>query len=221
MAPSQSSRHLSDVDIDAYWAGRLAGADQERVEKHYLECDQCRERAAAVEALIDALRLDPVPASQPAGSLRGWQLAAAVFAIVAIGATWQWARLARDRGITRAPAVLVRADGIALSTLRVVVEPPTRGASSTELTVPPGVSIVVFDLDAREAGAPGTMFDVSLIGRGGRIVMRVEARSSAEGKIDLPVHRSLLESGPFQFNIAHEGATVALPLLIHPSTQQP
>lgn len=221
MAPVEPALHLSDAEIDAYWTGRLAGGDEERVELHYLECAQCRERAGAVETLVEALRLDPVPAAPPVRSLRAWQLAAAVFAVVAVGATWQLARLARDAGVTAAPpAALRRTDGGALATLRVAVEPPTRSASATELTVPPGVSIVVFDLDAREASAPHTVLDVSLTGPGGRVIMRVEARSSAEGRIDLPVHRSLLEPGRFQFDVTHKGATMALPVLIHQSHQQ-
>lgn len=219
MAHVEPSLHLSDTEIDAYWTGRLAGADEERVELHYLDCAECRERAAAVEALVDVLRIEPGPAVQPARSLRGWQLAAAVLAVAALGATWQWARLARDAGVTRAPqAAMVAAD--AGATLRVAVEPPTRSASAAGVIVPPGVSIVVFDLDAREAVAPGTVLDVSLTGPGGRVLMRVEARSSTEGRIELPVHRSLLEPGQFQFDLTHQSATVTLPVLIQQQNPQ-
>ena len=221
MTPEESSRHLSDVDIDAYWTGRLGAADEERVERHYLDCAACRERVGAVEALVDALRLDPAPALPPAASVRAWQLTAAVLATVATLATWQWARLARDGGVNQSPPAVVRTDGSTFSTLRVAIEPPTRSASATEVTLPSDVSIVIFDVDAREAGAPLTLFDVLLTDSGGRLVMRVQARSSAEGRIDLPVHRSLLEPGAYQFDLTHEGATVALPLLIHQSIQQP
>ena len=219
MAPSL---HLSDPEIDAYWKGRLAAADEERVELHYLECAECRERAGAVEALIDTLRLDQVPAAPPARPLRAWQLAAVVFAVAAVGAAWQWARLARDARLTEAPpAALVQTDGSALAVLSVAVEPPTRSASAAELTMPPGVSIVVFDLDTREAGAPHAMLDVSLTGPDGRSIMRVQARSSAEGRIAVPVHRSLLEPGQFQFDVTGGGAAMTLPLLIQQPTQHP
>ena len=130
-------------------------------------------------------------------------------------------KVAHDDGVARLPANVAGTDGNTPSTLRVALEPPTRGAAVTEVTVPSGVSIVVFDLDAREAGAPRTVFDVSLTGSGGRLVMRVAAPSSVEGKIELPLHRSLLDPGPYQFDITHQGLTVSLPVLIQQSTQQP
>ena len=220
MAPAELSPHLSEVDIDAYWAGRLTDAEAQRVELHYLECVDCRQRAAAVETLVDALRLDAAAVAPSARSLRGWQMAAAVFAIVALGSTWQWARVVRDaRAPARPQPVLSQTNGGAVATLTVAVEPPTRSASATELTVPPGVSIVVFDLDAREVSPPRAMLDVSLTGPRGTVIMRVEVRASDESKIALPVHRSLLEPGQYQFDVTHRGVTVALPVRIQQSNQ--
>jgi hypothetical protein len=216
MAPSL---HLSDAQIDDYWTGRLADADAERVELHYLECAQCRERAGAIEQLVDALRRERVPAARPLLSARAWQRLAATLAIVVVGAAWQWAR--EDR-VSDAPSASVLVDRRgARSTLTVAIEPPTRGSAAAEVRVPDGVAIVVFDLDAREAGAAGTTFDVTLTGAGGRSIMRVQARSSDTGRVELPVHRSLLNSGPFQFEIARDGTTIAIPISIVGATQQP
>lgn len=105
--------------------------------------------------------------------------------------------------------------------MRVAVEAPTRSATATELTVAADASIVVFDLDVREVAAPGAVLDVSVTGPGGRVIMRVDARSSAEGRIELPLHRSLLEPGRFQFDVMHRGVTVALQVLIQQPDRQP
>lgn len=219
MAHVELSPHLSDAEIDDYWTGRLSDADAQRVELHYLECVDCRQRAAAVETLVEALRRDAPVAGGSARSLRAWQTAAAVFAIVALGSTWQWARVVRD---TRRPAgpppVLQQTNGGAVATLRVAVEPPTRSASAMELIVPPGVSIVVFELDAREVSPPRAVLDVSLTGPRGT-VMRVQARSSDESRIEVPAHRGLLEPGQYQFDVTHQGNTVALPVRIQQPNQ--
>jgi hypothetical protein len=218
MGRDQPSLHLSDAEIDAYWAGRLSGTDERRVELHYLECAPCRDRAAAVDALVEALRLGPAPVAPPARGLGAWQLAAAVFAVVAVGATWQWARLARDAG--PAPAV-TEPEGTALAALRVALQPPTRSAAATEVALSPAVGVVVFDLDTREAAAPGALLDVALIGPAGGVQLRTSGPSSAAGRFELAVHRSLLPPGRFRFDVTCEGATIALPVVIHHSAQQP
>ena len=210
--------HLSDVEIDAYWKGQLAAADEERIEIHYLECAECRARVAAVETLVGALRLEAAPTGRSRPSRRLWLAAAAVFAVVTIATAWQWGRLADDPGSRIAvPEAVAPADGNAAATFRVAVEPPTRSASATPVALPSGAAIVLFDLDAREAGAPGTMFDVALSGPDARSIIRVAARSSADGRVEVPVRRSLLKPGRHQFEVTHQGVTVTLPLLIDDS----
>ncbi|MBY0495878.1 MAG: hypothetical protein K2Y23_16840 [Cyanobacteria bacterium] len=215
MAPAQRPVHLSDSEIDAYSTGRLPAADEERLEVHFLECDECRERVAAVEVLVDALRLEPPAASQSRVPVGLWKTAAAIFAIVAAGATWQWIRLARESGVVTPPSAWSVQTDAGVSTMRVGIEPPTRSGAAIPLTVPTNVAIVMFDLDAREAGAPGESFDVSLTGPGGRRLLRLEARSSPAGRIEIPVHRSLLGSGQFVFELGRERTVVALPVLIN------
>ena len=202
--------HLSDADIDAYWMGKLSEADEERVEQHYLDCSECQSRVAAVEALIEGLHAPASSAPFRAGWLGVWQFAAAAFAIAAVGATWQWARLAREPRVAPVPTAVS-----VLNTAVVPLAPPTRASQRAEVTLAPGVSIVIFAIDAAEAGAPGSRFDVTLSSAtGGAVVRLTRIASSPSGVIHVPVERSLLTSGEFAFEVTGTSNTTVLPVLI-------
>jgi hypothetical protein len=50
------SGHLAAALLADYWAAALAGAEQERVELHLLECDECAASLREVIALADGVR---------------------------------------------------------------------------------------------------------------------------------------------------------------------
>lgn len=213
--------HLADEDIDAYWKGELSPGDEQRVEQHYLDCADCQTRVHAVETLIDALRRTPDPIARAATRVRAWQMAAALFATVAAGATWQSLRLASDARAPVAsrdrppPAAAARVEAGPLATLIVALSPPTRSQPAADLTLSPDVSLVVFKLDVREAGAPGTRFDVSLVDPNGRVLLRLsESVSTPDGTVRVPVDRSLVGAGQFLFEVSAGSAPVAIPFII-------
>ena len=133
-----------------------------------------------------------------------------MFAIAAAGATWQWTRLLRESRVAAAPTTVS-----ALNTAMVALAPPTRSPERAEVTLAPSVSIVIFALDAAEAGAPGSRFDVSLTAPPGRPIVRLTGiASSASGVLRVPVERSLLTGGEFVFEMAGGSGVTALPFLI-------
>ncbi|MEW6319824.1 MAG: zf-HC2 domain-containing protein [Acidobacteriota bacterium] len=197
--------HLSDAEIDAYWTGRLATADEEKVELHLLECADCRERAAAVEALVEGLRAEPRATTR--SRVRIWQVAAASFAIAAAGATVQLLRVQR----AAAPVVeTLPAQGLTV----VALAPPTRSADAPEVAVAADVSIVVFELDAAEAGAALGPCDVTLSGPDGRPLARLTGVAPTGGVVRVPIDRAQLSPGRFVFEVAGPSGTVTLPFLL-------
>lgn len=218
--PNNDTGHLADDEIDAYWRGELSPVDEERVELHYLDCTDCQARVQAVETLIDGLHRTPDPVAQAAARVRAWQVAAALFATMAAGATWQWVRLATEVRAPLAsrdapPAAATRVEAGLRATLFVPLSPPTRSEPGADLTLSPDVSLVVFELDVREAGTPGTRFDISLVGPNGRVLLRLsQTASTPGGTVRVPVDRSAVDAGQFLFEVSAGSAPIAIPFVI-------
>lgn len=49
--------HIHDDDLDLYAMRRMYALDRKRLEEHLLLCGHCQSRLAAIESLIEALRL--------------------------------------------------------------------------------------------------------------------------------------------------------------------
>lgn len=213
--------HLTDEEVDAYWRGTLSTTAEARVEQHYLACADCRERVRLVETLIDALRAEPVPITRTPANARVWQAVAAVMAAAVVATSWGWAssvREARQRSVSgeTLPFAAPRRGDTALSTLVGPLSPPTRDGTAATVTLAADTPVVVFEIDAREAGPPGSRFDVSLAGPTGDVVLRLhDVLSTDAGTVLVPVARSVLGPGQFLFEVAAGSSTVALPLVIH------
>ena len=108
-----SLRHLNDDDFQAYLDGR-PNCDTDRLERHLLECDTCREELEEYRLVFETLRQDTElslapgfpdrvmaaiesePAVKPAFSLTSWlSLAAAAVVLMGLSAVqffvgWEW-----------------------------------------------------------------------------------------------------------------------------------
>jgi anti-sigma factor RsiW len=214
-----SSPHVADEDIDAYWSGRLDAAGEERLELHVLECEDCRRRAQAVEELRHGLRLVAMAPAR-ARVHPAWRVAAAVLAAFSILAASQWwsarSELADARTATgREAAVVVPGRAAAVPLLTVRLAPPTRDAQAT--IVRPADGVTLFEVDAREAGPPGTRYDVALLGPAGTRVVEVRGVVSSEaGVIQLPVAAAGLQEGPYVIELHGGPDVVGFPLVIQP-----
>lgn len=216
----EKALHLTDAEIEAYWKGNLGGADEDRVEEHYVACADCRTRVAALETLLEALCAESLTAARAIMRLRAWQLAAAVFAGLAVGAAWLWGPLDRDHAPAGSPfvAATVRPDGGPLGLAMVPLAPPTRGQTGGDVAVPADATLLVFELDVREANASGGRFDVSLTNDAGRVVLRLgEVAPTDTGILRVPVDASLVSGGRYLFTATAGAATVAIPFLIRPA----
>lgn len=212
--------HLTDEDVDAYWKGTLSATEETRVEQHYLDCADCETRVRLVETLIDALRAEPPPMSRVFGDARVWQAVAAVMTAVAVVTSWEWASSMREArqpgGSGQTPSfTTARREEAALSTLVGPLAPPTRDANAATVTLGTNARVVVFEIDAREAGPPGSRFNVSVAGPGGDVVLRLrQVVSTDTGLVLVPVERSVLGPGQLLFEVTAGSATVAVPVLI-------
>jgi anti-sigma factor RsiW len=65
------SRH-PERELAAYAAGELTAARRERVERHMLECDECRATIADFRSLLDELRATARSAGPPAADTVAW-----------------------------------------------------------------------------------------------------------------------------------------------------
>lgn len=216
--------HLTDAEIEAYWKGELSGADEERLEEHYVGCAECGARVAALETLIESLRVESLTAARVVMRVRAWQYAAALFAALAVGAAWQWARAARgpENALTAnhqpptTATARVQSDGLAA--LIVPLAPPTRGQSGGAVSVSSDVNLVLFELDVREADISTPRFDVTLADAAGRVVLRLMGLVPTDtGILRVPVDASLLTAGDYIFTATTGLATVAVPILIRPA----
>lgn len=217
----RSAPHLTDAEIEAYWKGGLRGADEDRVEEHYVECADCRARVAALETLIESLREVSLTTAPTIRRLRAWQLAAAMFAAMAIGVAWLWTPLGRTGGAglpidVPATAATTTVDSRSLAVMTALLAPPARGASGEAVVMlAADTSLVVFELDVREGNAPGSRFDVSLAASAGRVVLRLSEVAPLEsGVLRVPVDASFLTGGQYRFTATAGPAAVTIPFLI-------
>jgi hypothetical protein len=193
-------RHLSDKEIRAYWRERLSEEDERRVEEHYLECLECQARVRDAER------------QSQAASPRAWAWAAAAAVVVGIGlySVWPWF----EEKANRRPAPIQGGSQPPTTGMMAVVHlaPPTRNDSATIVT-PAGR--MVFALDAREAGAGGTRFDVTLSGPDGAIALTTpSAESSANGEVRVAVETAQLRDGPYAFELRAGSLAVGYSFLI-------
>lgn len=207
------STHLSDAAIDAYWKGLLTQDEEERLEQHYLDCNDCAVRVRVVEDLT-SLRSQPreTPADVTVSSRRrrvGWALGAAAALAIGVIVGWQ-AGGARRVDIDTAPPTAIPAG----STILARLVPPTRDSGPQTVAVPAS-GVVVFELNTREAGAGGTRFEVTLADAAGRTLLHLPGvLSTADALVRVPVDAASLAPAPYSFEL-HAGPTViGFPFLI-------
>lgn len=216
--PSRAS-HVTDDEIDRYWKATLPAQDEARVEQHYLDCADCQTRVALVAELVHALQAEPASIPMGSADLRRWQAAAAVMAAIAMLTTWQWAtglletRQPGRSGDAPASATGAHADE-ALSTI-VALVPPTRDGNAATVTLASTGPVVIFEIDASEAGPPGGRLGVTLTDARGDVVLQLRGVVSTQtGIVRVPVERFVLSPGSFVFELTGGSTTVAVPLLI-------
>jgi hypothetical protein len=214
--PRPSVLHLSDADIDAYWKGALSDSDEERVEQHYLDCNECAARVRVVEDLLD-LRGQPAAPISDAFVISRRQalvfgLGAAAVLVIGVAGGYQWAETLRTLGQTSGPPASTSTGATTVTHLA----PPTRDSNLQEMAVPAS-GVVVFELDTREAGVAGTRFDLTLTDASGRAVARLSGvQSNAAGLVRLPVESSILAPGRYVFDLSAGHVVVGYPFLIRP-----
>jgi hypothetical protein len=192
--------HLLDEEIDDYCRGRLDGRAQARVEEHYLACEACHERVRFVEDLVAAVQADrPAAVWKPRSA---WRVAAAVLLLAGAAAAWRWARPSGappDRKIA-APAAAIR------------LVPPTRDGGQGLPRIPAGRDVRL-SIDVREAGAPGTRFDVTIsTARGEMLFERHDLPSSPSGELEVAIGGGSLSPGEYLLEASTAGVTIGLPL---------
>jgi hypothetical protein len=185
--------------VDDYAAGRLAPAQRERFERHYLASPAHLRRAVAARALALAgatgpgRRAEPPATAPAAGSRRlGWAPAALAAALLlALGTLWllgprppggesaAWspagpaspaAQDPRSPG-PGAPSPAARASTAVAFALSPIL---SRGAEQTVLSIPPDVDDVVLHLEGEPLGETALAFDIRTV-EGKRV-----ARGSAQ-----------------------------------------
>lgn len=206
--------HLTDDEIDGYWKETLSEPERVRVEQHYLECHECQQRAELVEILVAGLKAGPSAAAPANRRSRGWP-AVAAFAAAAVLAVLLWPPAGRAPDNPGQPRQSVTEPAATISPLVVTLAPPTRDGDVPTVALGPPTRAMVFELDVREAGAPGTLFDVSLVEPSGerRLQLRAAA-SSALGQVRVSVEPDLLKPGRFAFEVTSRATTITLPFLV-------
>lgn len=208
--------HLSDAEIDDYWKGTLTADEEDRVEQHYLDCNECAERVRVVEDLL-GLRDRPAASSGAITLSRrraigvGLSVAAGVAAVLLVGvlAGYQWAQTTGELGEKAGPSALP--SGV---TAVAHLAPPTRDASVREVMLPAS-GIILFELDAREAAGAGTRFDLSLKNGAGEIVIQLfRIESTPDGIVRVPVDRTMVRADRYVFELTAGPAAVGYPFLI-------
>lgn len=198
--------HLPPDEVDAYWTGRLSADRVRPFEEHFLGCAACRAEVARVEELRAALQ-DTAPASTQARSHRSWLAVAALLAAVVGGLLIENWRL-RQRVPQRDEGASAR------EWQKVELEPALRGSRIRELRLAPGVRHVLLKVDAREAGAPGTRFDVSVLDAGKNAVLRVAGiASEPDGSVAIAVPAALL-SGDHVVELRGGGELTEIPFRV-------
>jgi hypothetical protein len=204
----QSGPHLTDAEIDAYWKEQMSAGDEQRVEQHLLDCADCQQRVELIEVVVDQLAAGGFRESR---RLTYWRVAAIFFAGVSLLALVQWIRSPAG---SRGERVAIEAVDAPL--LAVHLAPPTRDAGMPEVAVSQA-AVVMFVLDAREGGAPGTRFDVRLARADGQPLMQWSALTSgADGAVRVPVGAAQLAGGGYMFDLQAGAASVNVPFVVRP-----
>lgn len=204
--------HLTVDEIDAYWREALPESQRATIEQHYLDCRECRQRMELVELLVAGIKAGDAGEDRAKGGARLWP-AAALIAATVVSAIWIWPRLpAVGSESTAPPPVTTRPPDVAQRVI--ALSPATRDATVATIADDPGAPIVIFELDVREAGVPGTRFDIALIGPAGSRLNLRDVASSSSGVVRVSVEASLLEPGRFSFQATGGEMTIALPFQV-------
>lgn len=209
--PRRPGTHLTDDEIDAYWRERLPESDIARVEEHYLECATCQARVRSVEDLIGELNARSAAVAHPTPAWR-WPAIAASLAAIAVVSSWLWMRNASiDPGASAgAPASTVPS----AEATPIRLAPPTRSEGRNTIALGSLPPTVVFEIDAREAGAPGSQFGVVLHdGRGATLLTVHQVVSNNAGLILVSVETAQLRTGALVFEISGS-LTITVPLTV-------
>lgn len=175
-----NERHLSPDEVDAYWTGGLPVERVRAFEEHLLCCAECRGQAEGVEELRAALRRPQPRRGRRLGRAATPLLAAAAVLAIVIVDDVRLRSLARHE---QAPSGWQQLD----------LEPPQRGPQRQELRLAPSVRFVELRVDMREAGIPGTPFDVWLLdSREEAVLLLRRLRSGADGSVSIAVPASQL-----------------------------
>lgn len=168
------SEHLHSDDIDAYWTGRLPAERVRAFEEHLLACVNCRSQVEGVEELRAAL----CRPQRPGQRRWSWPAAAALLAVSTLGLFLddvRWRELAGRAEARR-------------EWQQLELEPARRGPQLRALQLAPSVRQVLLKVDMREAGIPGTPFDVWLLDSRDAVVLNLpRLRSAADGSVSVPV----------------------------------
>lgn len=213
--------HVSDQDIDLYFRRQLPEDRARAFEEHYLECAGCLARVEQVEALIEGLG-DPVRAVQVGPAGRAWWFAPA--AASAAGLVLGWLLHDISSPANPAPTALpgslastAPAAGRASAVAEFTLQPAIQNAAGETLRPPAGTSVVLLHVDAGEAGAPGSTFEVRLIDKGGQALLTLRAlRSNREGKVSLAIPAALLGPGQYSIQVRRDAVTLDIPFHVEP-----
>ena len=200
--------HLSDDEVDAYVAGRLPEARERHAELHYLECPACLARVTALQDLAHGLRAVPRPR---AGVPFGVAAVAAVLALLAFGLMGRVRTAVPPPREAVSPTPAAPASGLPRFSLRV----PERGSALQRLELPRDPALWLA-IEAREAGPPGSLFEVTLRDPAGRETLRARALpSDADGRVLLPVSSVVLRPGTWMVEVAARD-TLKIPFEVAP-----
>lgn len=197
--------HLSEDEIDLYVARRLPAERQAALEAHYLDCEDCRERVADLDALARGLA---EARARPARAALPW-LAAAALAAACLGLL-----LERSRPHAAAPASAaeVRSPAAPPRLARAALRPVERGAALQSIAIPAGTEIVALAADVAELAPPGTRVDVALLLPDGRPAARFEGLAvSAAGEVLVALPAALVPEGRHLLEARSGGDALRLP----------
>lgn len=211
--------HLADDEVDLYVAGRLPEERERALEVHYLDCADCLARVTALQDLADGLRPSEREARRPASAW--FPGLAAALAVVALGLLWQLR--APQQTSPRAtpsppasePSSAARPAAGPAAMPQFSLRIPERGGTLQRIELPRAAPVVALSLEAREAGPPGTSFEVALVDSAGRSVVAIRGLpSDGEGRVLLPVATPALRAGAYTAELASARDTLKIPFEI-------
>jgi hypothetical protein len=215
--PSFRDEHLTDVEIDAYWGGRLPDEDVRRVEAHYVDCTPCQARVNAAE---HAVEVQPaLPEEPPEVHVSPWwRLATAILAALSLVLAWQWVRTSgRERAVTTALADQRRLADATRDDIVTLHLTPRPRASAAPAALPATSAIVAVWIDVADVGERAARFAVAI--RSATATSPIVAVSglvpSIERRLVVPVSGSLLPPGDYVAALSSgSNSDVVLPFTI-------